>query len=360
MEAKSIPKKERNVSLDILRILSMLMVLILHYLGKSGLLNLTHVDKFNYILNYLLETLAIVVVNCYVLISGYFLVNSQFKMKKLLKLWGEVLFYSITIYFLLIVFKLQSFNTIEAVKACFPIITNQYWFVTGYFALYILSPFINKLIYAMNKEEYKRLLIILFLIFSLITFLPSDMLLDKTGGYGIIWFVCLYLLSGYIRLHVDKETIIKNRKKFVILYILSAIITTMGILTLKYIFTVLNYKDSSGKLLAYSMPLVLIESVSLFLFFNSLEIKNKIIKKITLFIAPLTFAVYLIHEHLSIRNILYFDILHARICYNNPYGIFIIIGSVIAIFICCIIIKYLRQNVLKLIEKVLYNKKIII
>ena len=88
-----------------------------------------------------------------------------------------------------------------------------------------------------------------------------------------------------------------------------------------------------------------------FLYFKSIKIKNETINKIILKIAPLTFAVYIIHEQPTLRNILYKDILHTEICYHNIYGIFIILGSVIAIFIICVLIEYIRKKVFKLIER---------
>lgn len=357
MKQNRLQETNRNVGLDLLRIISMIMVLMLHYLGKGQITNIENVDKMSYIFYSLIESLVIVAVNCYVLISGYFLVKSEFKFKKLFKLWGEVVFYSIMVYLVVIVLGLQKFSIKDAILACFPVITKQYWFITTYMALYILSPFINKLIYALTKEEYKKLLIILLVIFSLVSILPSEMLLDKTGGYGIIWFICLYLIAAYIRLYITKEKIMKYKKMYIPIYILLGIITTIGVLILQYIFEMLNLRDLSLKLLYYNMPLVLIESICLFLFCNTIEIKNKFVQKVILFIAPLTFAVYIIHEQPVLSKLLYTNILYTEICYHNPYSIFIIIGSVLAVFVICIGIEYIRTKLFELIKKICKCKR---
>lgn len=341
----------RNVSLDLLRIISMLMVLTLHYLGKGGLLYKSNVGEVNFIIFYILETLSIVAVNCYVLISGYFLVKSEFKPKKVLKLWIEVVFYSITVYILVVISGFRHFSIKEAILSCFPIITKQYWFITTYMALYILSPFINKLIYALTQVEYKKLLVTVLIIFCLFNILPSKMLLDNTGGCGIIWFICLYLIAGYIRLYIEEDKINIHKTKYIIIYCITAIITTVGILIVKYISENLNCQDFSGKLLVYNMPLILIESICLFLFFNSIEIKNKKLQNIILFIAPLTFSVYIIHEQPTLVKVLYTDILHTEICYHNPYAIVIMFGSVLLVFTICIYIEYARKKIIKIIRK---------
>ena len=65
-------KEKRNIGLDLLRILSMFMVLILHLLGKGGMLEKESNSQIYYLIYNFMEILCIVAVNCYVLISGYF------------------------------------------------------------------------------------------------------------------------------------------------------------------------------------------------------------------------------------------------------------------------------------------------
>ena len=74
-------------------------------------------------------------------------------------------------------------------------------------------------------------------------------------------------------------------------------------------------------------------------------------------IAPLTFAVYLIHEQPSLVTILYKKILHTEICYHNPYAIFIMFGSIFAVFIVCILVEYIRIKVIDFIRKKIQNRK---
>ena len=50
----------------------MLMIVTLHFLGKGGVLN-APLDSTRHIFGWAIESVCIVAVNCYVLISGYFL-----------------------------------------------------------------------------------------------------------------------------------------------------------------------------------------------------------------------------------------------------------------------------------------------
>ena len=66
--------------------LSMFMVLVLHALGWSGALE--HLAGMQYWTYWFLEALAIVAVNVFMLISGYFQIESTFKLRSVGKIWG--------------------------------------------------------------------------------------------------------------------------------------------------------------------------------------------------------------------------------------------------------------------------------
>ena len=68
-------KKCRNIGLDILRILAMIMIVCLHVFGKGQFLVAENNANFYKVISFF-EIICIVAVNCYVLITGYFQVNS--------------------------------------------------------------------------------------------------------------------------------------------------------------------------------------------------------------------------------------------------------------------------------------------
>lgn len=354
MKQDKIQTNNRNIGLDILRIISMIMVLTLHYLGKGGLLERNNTSEIYNIIYWMLEALSIVAVNCFVLISGYFLCKSEFKLKKFLKLWGEVIFYSIIIYVIFVIIGIEKISISNLVRIIFPVITNQYWFVTSYLMLYLISPFLNKLINALNREEYKKLLIIILIPFCLLSILPTEMSLDKTGGYGIIWFVCLYFVAAYIRNYKTKFT--KTRNYF-LLYIAFSVVILVAIIGIQQICQILNISDKSEKMTAYNNPIVFLSSVSLFLTFLNLKVHDGILQKVIKFVAPLTFAVYIIHEHFAVNKVLYTNILHVEQCYNNNLGILICITSIFLVFLVCIAIEFLRRLVFDCVVKIWKKQK---
>ena len=73
-------KSKRQANFELLRIVAMLMIIVLHYLNKGELLTAYTTDRT--VINYaahLIEAFCIVAVNCYVLLSGYFLVESAWR-----------------------------------------------------------------------------------------------------------------------------------------------------------------------------------------------------------------------------------------------------------------------------------------
>lgn len=94
----SIKQSGRHYGLDLLRIISMFMIVITHVLGKGGLRSSVegHADSY-FIVTWIIQVLVYGAVNCYALISGYVGINSRYRYSKLLSIWAQVFFYTFTI-----------------------------------------------------------------------------------------------------------------------------------------------------------------------------------------------------------------------------------------------------------------------
>ena len=90
-------KRERNYGIDALRIIAMFMVVILHVLGKGGVLISLEKFSLGYEIAWFLEILVFCAVNCYALISGYVMYGSKPKYSSLALLWLQVAFYTVLI-----------------------------------------------------------------------------------------------------------------------------------------------------------------------------------------------------------------------------------------------------------------------
>lgn len=83
----------RNYGIDAARLVSMLMVVILHNLGHGGVLDWT-LDSRNDIVYAAIENYSIIAVNIFALISGYLSCGKQPNYKRSPSLWGDAIFWS--------------------------------------------------------------------------------------------------------------------------------------------------------------------------------------------------------------------------------------------------------------------------
>ena len=132
--------------MEILRIVAMLMIITLHYLDKGGVLKeFTLKMGLNRELAWIIEALCMGSVNIYVLISGYFLSKSEFKFKKVILLWAQILCYSWIITAVFAIVTKGAFNfangIYDAIPLILPVTGAHYWFGTVYILLYLFVPF---------------------------------------------------------------------------------------------------------------------------------------------------------------------------------------------------------------------------
>lgn len=345
--------KQRLSNIELLRIISMLMIIMLHLLSFGGMLSTYNTFSLRSFFIWFIESLCFVAVNCYVIISGYFLTDSNFKFKKLFNIWIEVLFYSLIIYFILLFTNKISLGYKDLLKSFFPILLRNYWFVTVYFILYILSPFINKLINSLDKKQYSYLILVIFIVFSLwSTIIPPSDTINYGGSYSISWFICLYLIAGYLkRFYSDK----KIRKSICIsIYFITSLLNVIAYFGIKK----LNIKFVLPDFLYnYYSVTVVIAAISLFIFFKNIKIKNNFLKGAINFFAPTTFAIYLIHENPNIRAILWENFYFIT---SQPFIKMVIITIItpILLFIVFSLIDKLRLIIFNIIKKVIPNIKI--
>lgn len=332
-------KKKRKSNIELFRILLILMVIILHYFnaGMGGALGHTASGSINYYFVHLIESLSIVAVNGFVLITGYFSYKKgNVQVSKVTNLVLVMIFWGLLLS-LLTVFVLhpENIENKQVIKDIIKAATNQ-WFVIIYCILYLLIPFLNKIINNINQSSYKVLLVIGLIFFYLWPSFYTKITVND-GGYGIINFVYLYFIGAYIKkYHEDDKHIFSP----FIIYIGCALITTLASLKI-------------GRVWDYNFIFNLIGSVALFELFRSINIKhNKVINKL----ATYTFAVYLIDVNGFFNVYLYRTLFHSN-NYWNSNGMFLnLIISTIGIYIICVVLESLRVLLFGKFFKWLSNK----
>ena len=197
--------KKRMVNIEVLRLLAMMMVVSLHYLAKGELLEkLTGPLSAKGHLAWLLESFSIAAVDVYVLFSGYFLVETGFRCRRVISLVLQVMFYTCLLPVVLIltgilpVGEITFYNILQCI---FPTNMLHYWFVSAYVLMFLFTPVLNAAVHGMKKRQLQTAIVILLIMESLSkTVIPVRLELDNLG-YDAYWFMVVYLIAAYIRLY---------------------------------------------------------------------------------------------------------------------------------------------------------------
>ena len=138
--------KTKDSNLELLRIISMLLI-IAHHLAVHTPFIFENIH-IKYVV-YFLSLGGKIGVNSFVLLTGYLLVDKKLKIKNLFKIWIDVFFYSMTI---LGFFYFYDKSYIYKIKFfIFPITYYLYWFITIYFVMYIILYVLNIQLYNIDR-----------------------------------------------------------------------------------------------------------------------------------------------------------------------------------------------------------------
>ncbi|MHC3441058.1 acyltransferase family protein, partial [Pediococcus pentosaceus] len=210
--------KRINYGIELGRILTMIMVMVLHILQQGGILRQVSLFSFKGQTMVLLEYLCIVAVNVFALITGYVMVNGKYKPKRLLSLWLQVIFYSYVI--LICVYPFKHITLKNLLTLIFPTLFKEYWYFNAYLILFLFIPLINIGIKMLSKESLLKLIIFIFAILSIVGSLTKGDSLYLQGGYSPIWLMYAYIVGAYMKLHSKKGN---YNKKNILVYLVLAV-----------------------------------------------------------------------------------------------------------------------------------------
>lgn len=301
--------KNRMINIELLRLLAMMMVVSLHYLSKGGLLEeLTGPLSAKGHLAWILESFSIAAVDVYVLISGYFLVETGFRSRRVISLVLQVVFYACLIPVALTAFKVPigEITFYQLLQYIFPMNMLHYWFVSAYVLMFLFTPVLNAAVHAMKKKQLQIVIVMLLLVESLSkTVIPVRLELDNEG-YDVYWFMAVYLIAAYIRLYgipfLEKKE--GERNKAALYYIgLSFAIYGWTMLIRAAFLVTGKFEDFMKSAYGYNHLLTIGAAVTLFYAFKNLEIKrgDSRFARFVCKVSPCSFGVYLLHEHINIR-----------------------------------------------------------
>ena len=352
-------RKPRNSNLELYRIIVMLLIIAHHYVVSSGLMKVIFDNPTtpSSIIMLLFGAWGKTGINCFVLISGYFLCKSEYTLKKLLKLYLQISFYAVFIYAIFLIFGQENLS-IKRIGSLFIPISDltPNNFVGCFLVFYLLIPFINIFLNSLDQKQHFLLMMILVTAYSILPSLGISLPINYIG-----WFSIIYIIAAYIRLY--GFPVILSHKTWGWLTIISILISALSIIgmvmlvkigitltpTSPYLFV-----SDSNKILA------LITSICSFMFFKDLKIPHSRIINI---LGGATFGILLIHSNSdAMRHWLWKETVDCvghfseelvwTICYAS--------ATVILIFIICAGIDWFRSSYIENYlqhksEKILYK-----
>ena len=328
---------KRQSNFELYRIICICLIVLMHSFG-------TGTGTFNTHVGILVNVLGNIGVTGFILLSGYFGINLNFK--KLVKIDIMMIVWSLC---QLVVTGFVSFLSMpqravtikELVKCFIPFASHAYWFIAAYFALCILSPFINDYLNKTDKKTHKKLIIYAGFIYLL---MPTVFFFDQTGdgGKGIVNMILAYIIGRYIGMYHKDEKISLSR-----LWALFASVVAVNY-TLNFI--VYHATDSTAYYYARDNSVFTVaQAVILLLIFMQFKMSSKFINMLSANII----AVYVLEDGIKwiLNGVFPFVTEFADV----PYRILIMLAVTVATFAAASILEALRKLIFGRAEDVIID-----
>ena len=330
--------KERDSNIELLRIVAMLMI-VLHHLccyGYSGL------GDGGWAIDAERNLLIVggkIGVDVFVLISGYFLASGRIKVSSFLRVLLEAWFYALVIGLLCAVVSPTTFELKTFLKSFLPTDKGLPWFVTAYLGMYLAAPWLSRLASGLDKGAFKQMLLVGLVVFSLVPTLTNCTFINS----NFAWFCYLFLVACYIRRFGINQVFSRR------LLIGGGCLFVLSVIGMELLSTRLS--SVQGHVAYFSNMesfLTLAISVGFLCLFKDLKVGH--IKWVNL-LAQGTFGVYLIHENVFMRQLLWphFDfVFGSGVALVIPFALV----STVGIFGVLVAVDLVRLN---LLEKPLFG-----
>ncbi len=286
-------EKSRNLGIELFRIAAMLLIVLLHVLGRGGVYGNTEYLGTNYKIAWFLETAAYCSVNCYALISGFVGVRSRFRFRKIVYLWLEVAFITVSTTVLFAVFMPDAVAADDWLKAFFPLTKREFWYFNAYTLMFPFLPLLNKGLQSISRRQHLATMIFLFVLTTVLPILGDRDIFELSNGYSCIWLMVMYIFGAYFKLY----GIPKFAHPLLCLALFFAATTAawaqkIGLLPF----------GEAGVLIGYTSPLMVIMALALLWLFAQITVRGKVCGFIVTHLGKATFGVFLVHVGAMVWN----------------------------------------------------------
>ena len=323
----------------------MLLIVAHHYVVNSGLLDVMQGEPMatKSIYLYLLGMWGKTGINCFVLITGYFMCRSHITARKFLKLFLEVMFYNIVIWAIFVGTGYENFSVRLMVKELLPFTSVATGFTSCFLLFYLFIPFLNVLVGNMDRKKHLRLVLLCLFTYTVLGSIPK---IHVVFNY-VTWFSVLYFISSYIRLY-GLFPKLKN-SQWGWLTLLSVVVAMASVVCIIAIHLHLGIQldlySPYGLVSDSNALMAVVVSVCAFMYFKDLKIRQS---KWINTVSASTFGVLCIHANSdTMRQWLWKDVADCVSQYTNQYIVWHSLLVVLSVFVVCILLDYIRIHTLE-------------
>lgn len=325
----------RNSTLELLRIISMALI-VLHHYGRHGVAVYpeTGLSSASFFLQMLLPC-GKAGVDCFILLSGYFLSTMEMSWKRLVSFYAEVWFYSVGLFILMTALSLDHFTWKGLLESGLPLTFDTYWFVSAYIVLFLASPYLNRLIIVLSCREHAYLIGLLLAVWCV----WPTLLTQAPEMSALGWFSTLYLIAAFVRKYPQ---LLPTDRRFWAMVMVSCVLAfALIVLGLDLLLKAVGKRGDAAFLL-HDMNRVptFVMAVSLFLLFLNLP---KTSSRFVNVLATSMLGVYLIHDHPYVRRYLWTRLFDDSRHLHFPEIALYAVGSAAVVFVVCVIIDQIRS-----------------
>ena len=338
-------RNDRSSNFELMRIFAMLLIITYHYALFSNFRFSVSDMSVNRLFYQSMLLDGKTGVNLFVMLSGYFMVRSEgVRTSKVLQLWGQAFFWIIGIW---LVFhkRINGFGGMiqDTFRGkLFFLSSGVQWFISTYLVMYLLSPYLNRMLLALSRTSFRRMLVLTGIFWCLIPTLSwiPGMVETEFQGSDLAFFIYLYCVGAYLRVYHEEPG---RSPRFWFLSAAGIFAICMVVIVAVDLWSMKSM--SKLKLLDYlfnyqNHVLILLMSLFLFLGFKELKIRNN---RVINLISSLTFGIYLIHDNWQIRRYLWNNIIKGNSYQYSNWFIPVSVGVVLAVFCVCGLLELIRK-----------------
>lgn len=338
-----LPTAGREGGVELLRLVLMGFIIGHHVMVHgAGLFDANHMTEASWA-RLGLNSFFVVAVDAFIVISGFY--GIRLKSLTLIRLFSQTWFYSLMIVALFIGLGLKALTQDTVLVAFLPVSSNLWWFMTNYIFLMMISPLLNRIGQTLSQRQLGLIVLGLLFLESLIGFYFGANNLWGYSGYSLMNFITIYVLGIFLkRFH-------RLRQPHV--YFLVWLATTAAIFVTA---AVMIFTGQAGfvfsRAFGYNSPLLILSALCLFFWFKALPVKAPWVFAVS----PLVLAVYLIHDHPFVREVLYSKILRVPDYAQTPVFFLVLPLAIGGIFVAAVGIEKLRSRAFAQWEQALADR----